>query len=73
MFERLRERAERRAQSHAAARRERLAERVAAGAPRGVEIGVEGERVVLSGRGLGRRLLIDPALRWLVAESRHDG
>jgi len=71
MFERLRERGERQAGRRAAARREELAARLQAGAPRGVEIGVEGEDVVLSGRGLGRRLLIDPALRWLVAESRN--
>jgi len=44
-----------------------------AGVPRGIEVDVEGDEVVLSGRGLGRRLLVEPALRWLVAESRNDG
>jgi len=73
VFERLRERGVERARTRAAARREGLAERMRAGVPRGIEVDVEGDEVVLSGRGLGRRLLVEPALRWLVAESRNDG
>lgn len=42
----------------------RLAERVRDTVP-GVSITVEGAGVTLSGRGLWRRWLADPALRWL--------
>jgi hypothetical protein len=42
----------------------RLAEAARAALP-GVSVEAEPERVVLSGHGLGRRWLRDPALRWL--------
>jgi len=45
---------------------------MAAAGVKGVAVAVEGERVVLTGRGLGRRLVVEPALRWIVAESK-DG
>jgi hypothetical protein len=48
----------------AAVARERLAERAGDALP-GVAAEVEGERVVLSGRGLGSRLLREPVLRWI--------
>jgi len=72
MFEALRSRGESIAQQQAAARRERLAERLEALAPSDVQVGAEGERVVLSGRGLARRLALEPVLRWLVAEARDE-
>ncbi|WP_010545095.1 hypothetical protein [Sphingomonas elodea] len=42
----------------------RLAERVRDGVP-GISVSADGDRVILSGRGLWRRWLADPALRWL--------
>jgi hypothetical protein len=72
MFERLMKRGEALAARRAAARRNRLADAVRAAAPAGVAVDVEGEALVLSGRGLGRRLANDPAVRWLVAEARHE-
>ncbi|MCX8476961.1 MAG: hypothetical protein MT490_14300 [Sphingomonas sp.] len=42
----------------------RLAD-VAGEALPGVSVAAEGARVVVSGRGLGRRWLRDPAFRWL--------
>ena len=51
------------------AARRRLCARVAAmlreGAPRGVRVDEVAEGVVLTGRGLVRRSLTDPALRWI--------
>ena len=72
MFERLEARAARAAEARAAARRERIAARMAEQAPRDVSVAVEGDRVAVAGRGLMRRMLLDPALRWLTAEGR-DG
>ena len=31
----------------------------------GLTVTAEGDRVVIAGRGLARRMLADPALRWL--------
>lgn len=64
MLERLNTRAEaigRRAADDAAAR---LGERVGEAVP-GVAVAVDGARVTLSARGLWRRWLADPGLRWL--------
>ena len=72
MFESLAKRAAQGTERRAAARRERLAARLTEMAPRGIEVGKDGERVVLSGRGLARRLALDPRLRWLMAEARDD-
>ncbi len=72
MFGRLAQRAEQVAATRAARRRERLAAALRAREAPGVAVSEEGERVVLAGRGLGRRMAMDAELRWLVAESR-DG
>lgn len=72
MFGRLTGRAAKLAEARAAGRRERLAGRLRAAAMAGVAVGEEGERVVLSGRGLGARMALDPELRWLVAENRDE-
>jgi hypothetical protein len=42
----------------------------AAGGAR-IEASVEGDSIALSGRSLRRRLALDPALRWLIAEARN--
>jgi hypothetical protein len=72
MFESLVARGAKLARRRAAARRERLAARLRERAPRGVEIGEEGERVTLAGRGLERRFAMDARLRWLVTEARDE-
>lgn len=62
------ERLEARGESLGAAAAERAAQQLGAVAREtlpGVAVSVEPGRVVLSGRGLGRRWLSDPALRWL--------
>lgn len=64
MLERLEKRAAQWGERMAAARRRDLAAKIENGVP-GVRAAVEGERVVLGGRGLRRRRLSDPALRWL--------
>lgn len=59
---------EARAATLGAARAERAAARLADAAREtlpGVSVEADAGRVVISGRGLGRRLLRDPALRWL--------
>lgn len=64
MLEQLNARAEtigRRAAGDAATR---LGERVREAVP-GVSVSVDGSSVTLSGRGLWRRWLADPGLRWL--------
>ena len=38
----------------------------------GLEVHVEGEAVVLSGRDLTRRFVEDAALRWLAWEARYE-
>lgn len=52
-----------RAEAAAEAAIERLAAQLGEAVP-GAEVRVEPGRVVLSGRGLARRMLRDPALRW---------
>lgn len=66
MFGRLRERGERLAEARAGQRRARVAARLDGA---GLAARVEGEAVVVEGRGLGRRMALDPALRWRVAEA----
>jgi hypothetical protein len=68
MFERLAERARRLSARRAERRRAELAARLN-GRVAGVEAALEGETVVLSGRGLKRRAARDPAVRWLVREA----
>jgi hypothetical protein len=65
MFERLIARAEVRARRMAGRRRDQLAQRLATEAPPDVAIEAQADTVALSGRGLRRRLALDPALRWL--------
>jgi hypothetical protein len=72
MFEGLSRRATRRALERADKRRRAMADEAGEAAPPGVRIDIEGEQVVLSGRGLMRRFLTEARLRWLIAESR-DG
>jgi len=72
MLDRLKARGAQLAAWRAAVRRERLAARVAALAPGGVRVTEEGERVVLTGRGLTRRFVLDHRLRWLVAEASDE-
>ena len=64
MFEEFERRAGEAAERAAGERRRGLAGKIANELP-GVRADVAGERVVLSGRGLRRRRLGDPALRWL--------
>ena len=62
------ERIEARARAIAAEARDaavaRLVDRAGAALP-GVEVMREGAGVTLTGRGLGRRMLDEPALRWI--------
>jgi hypothetical protein len=48
----------------AAAARTRIAERVGDALP-SVAVEIEGERLVLSGRGVRARLMREPVLRWI--------
>lgn len=64
MLEQLKARAESAGRTAATDAAGRLAEQVRAAVP-GVSVTVEGSAVTLSGRGLWRRWLANPALRWL--------
>ena len=66
MFETLLERVRRRAEARARAAAARIAEAAAADAPRGVAVEASAGAVRLSGRGLGRRVVVEPAVRWLI-------
>lgn len=70
MFERLTARGAALAQETARRRRGELAEALREDAPAGLRVDEEDEAVVLSGRGLGRRFALEPALRWLFAGRR---
>jgi hypothetical protein len=48
-------------------RRSELAKTLRDEAPAGIGVAEDEEGVVLTGRGLGRRLALDSGLRWLVA------
>ncbi|HEX8573354.1 MAG TPA: hypothetical protein VF759_11450 [Allosphingosinicella sp.] len=67
MFERLMIHGAALAAAAARRRRAELAEALAQEAPAGVEASESEGGVVLSGRGLGRRFALEPALRWLLA------
>ena len=54
----------------AQARRESMVRTLSEEAPEGVRVGEAEEGVALSGRGLSRRLALDPELRWLFAGRR---
>lgn len=62
MMARVLDRGRRAAEARAEAVRGELAARIAVP---GVSVSVEGEHVVLTGRGLRLRALTDPALRWI--------
>jgi hypothetical protein len=63
MLERLIDRVAGQAARAADARRERIAQAAAGEAPQGVEATIEGEAVVLSGRALAWRRVVDQAFR----------
>jgi hypothetical protein len=70
MFERLTRRAARAAEQRAEARADELAARMQTGLPPGIGAARIAEGVRLSGRGLRRRLAIEPGLRWLMERFR---
>jgi hypothetical protein len=67
MFERVEARAGRAAEARAAARKAALAEQLRALLPHGVAVETSEDGVVLSGPGLGRRVVLDASLRWTIA------
>ena len=67
MFERLEARAKRAAELRATDRKAALAEQLRAILPRDVSVEANGDGVVLSGPGLGRRAVLDASLRWTIA------
>lgn len=70
MFEKLTGRAGTAARRRVRARIDEMAGRMGAALPSGVTAEASGDGVVLSGRGLVRRLVLDPALRWLTENLR---
>jgi hypothetical protein len=70
MLEGLEARSEALAERRVREARSALAAALKEKAPSGVRIEVRPEGVALAGRGLVRRRLIDPALRWLVERTR---
>lgn len=68
MFETLLDRLGRTARARAEARRREIADRLEAGLPGGIRVETAAEGVRLTGRGLARRILLDPRLRALMAE-----
>jgi hypothetical protein len=70
MFEKLARRVQAQAESKAKERTLELTERVRAELPRGIKAEATPEGIRLSGRGLKRRFVLDPALRWLLAGLR---
>ena len=67
MFEELEARAERAAEQRAGARTQALAEELRALLPAEVVIETIEEGVLLSGPGLGRRVMLDASLHWTIA------
>lgn len=65
MFERLMDRARTRAEQRARERVLKLAEEMRAELPRGIDAEAGSEGVRLIGRGLRRRFVLEPALRWM--------
>ena len=70
MFETLMARVAARANDRAAEQARRIAARLAEALPRDVHARTDAEGVRLTGRGLKRRLALDPALKWTMAELR---
>lgn len=67
MFERLEARASRAAEGRATQRKDALAEQLRAILPPEISVEANEDGVVLSGRGLGRRTVLDASLRWTIA------
>ena len=67
MFEQLEARAGRAAEAGVADRIAMLAGQLREVLPREVEVTPTGEGVLLSGRGLGERIVLDASLRWTIA------
>jgi hypothetical protein len=67
MFETLEARAARTAERRAKARAQALADAFGAALPKDIRVEADAEGVRLSGRALGRRRALDPALRWTIA------
>jgi hypothetical protein len=63
MFEGLADRVWGAAEARGRARAAELAHRAAEALPRGISASAEGDGVRLEGRGLGRRMALEPALR----------
>jgi hypothetical protein len=70
MFERMEDRVRRRAREIARSRAEAVAKDLTERLPPGVEARIEDERIEMSGRGLFRRLALEPALRALLGRLR---
>ena len=70
MFDQLQERARRAATALADKRRRDMAAQLTAERPEGIGIQSDGDAVALFGRGLRRRLALDPALRALLGRLR---
>jgi hypothetical protein len=70
MFETLMERGRRLGERRAREAARRLAEAAAGEAPGGVQVEASEEGVRLVGRNLMRRMLNEPALRWLIERVR---
>ena len=66
MLERLEARARRYAEAGARARSAQLAERMREALPPGITVEAGEDGVAIAGRGLARRWLIEPALRWMI-------
>lgn len=68
MFEALMARSAARAEALAAVQTRRLAERLEQDLPAGVRAEADVQGVRLAGRALKRRMALDSALRWIMAE-----
>lgn len=69
MFEELSRRAERKARRRAMARTVELARRMREAMAKDIDVEVVESGVRIAGRGLLRRFLLDPTLRWLASRS----
>jgi hypothetical protein len=68
MFEGLEPRARRAAERRAKARAAELAQQMGELLPRGISAEAVDGGVAVSGRGIRRRWLLEPALRWMIGE-----
>jgi hypothetical protein len=65
MFEALERRVRRRAAVRVERRAEALEARLRSARPGGIDVARDAGRILLAGRGLRRRFVTEPALRWL--------